>query len=197
MTGHNLEEGLFFTSPFVFTPESFKQNVISNSFPNADKNQVSDYILHTLYPDVLNGTYGYTDPIARASYIISEAMFSCNAQYLGAAFAKLGEPGGKVWSYLFAVPPALHGEDVAYTFYEGPATAVKNETLAVMMQSYFTNFVRAGDPNGEGLPAFGKYREPLDAGAGAIMEFGLKTTRMRADPLPRRRCDWWQHAWYA
>ncbi|PBP15781.1 acetylcholinesterase precursor [Diplocarpon rosae] len=154
LIGHNLDEGLFFTSPFVFSPETFKQNVVLSLFPHADQRNVSDYILHTLYPDDLSGQYGYRDPIARADYIISEALFSCNAQYLARAFSAEGRNAAH--SYLFNVPPALHGEDVPYTFFEGPAKAVKNETLARMMQSYFLNFAIAGDPNGEGLPPFGR-----------------------------------------
>ncbi|PBP16536.1 alpha/beta-hydrolase [Diplocarpon rosae] len=198
LIGHNLDEGLFFTSPFVFTPETFKQNIVLSLFPNADKHNVSDYILNTLYPDDLTGKYGYRDPIARADYIISEALFSCNAQYLARAFSADGRNAAH--SYLFNVPPALHGEDVPYTFFEGPAKAVKNETLARMMQSYFMNFAIGGDPNGEGLPAFGKYAEqtvPGSSAPGVVLELGLNYTTMRGDEVPVARCDWWQQALYA
>ncbi|EKD18586.1 uncharacterized protein L3040_005955 [Drepanopeziza brunnea f. sp. 'multigermtubi'] len=211
MTGHNLEEGLIFTSPFVFTPETFSQNVVDVSFPDADRTNASDYILNTLYPDVLDGSLGYTNPVSRGAAIVSEALFSCNAQYLSKAFSSLQKPGGeapgpgpgeggRVWSYLFSVPPALHGDDVMYTFYEGPAAAVKNDTLAVMMQRYFMNFVAGGDPNGEGLPAFGTYSSEGTAveagGVGMLMEFGLNRTEMRVDNLPAERCGWWQQALY-
>ncbi|CAL3968307.1 hypothetical protein PZA11_006736 [Diplocarpon coronariae] len=198
LIGHNLNEGLYFTSPFVFTPETFKENVVLSFFPNADKRNVSDYILNTLYPDDLSGKYGYRDPIARADYIISEALFSCNAQYLAQAFSAEGRNAAS--SYLFNVPPALHGEDVAYTFFEGPATAVKNETLARIMQSYFTNFAIGGDPNGPGLPQFGKYAEQTAPGGsanGAVLELGMNYTTMRASELPVERCNWWQKALYA
>ncbi|KAI9050326.1 hypothetical protein LZ554_005493 [Drepanopeziza brunnea f. sp. 'monogermtubi'] len=217
MTGHNLEEGLIFTSPFVFTPETFAQNVVDVSFPDADRTNASDYILNTLYPDVLDGSLGYNNPISRGAAIVSEALFSCNAQYLSKAFSSLQTPGGeapapgprptpgqgqgqggRVWSYLFSVPPALHGDDVMYTFYEGPAAAVKNDTLAVTMQRYFMNFVAGGDPNGEGLPAFGTYSsgEGTAGGVGMLMDFGLNRTEMRTDNLPAERCGWWQQALY-
>ena len=123
LVGHNADEGLYFTSPFILTNESFKQNVISVSFPDADKNNVTSYILDTLYPNVLDGTYGYNNSIARGAYIVSEAIFSCNAQYLERAFGLDNNAGGNgyrngkgkenAWGYRFSVPPALHGDDIS------------------------------------------------------------------------------------
>ncbi|CZT04799.1 related to cholinesterase [Rhynchosporium agropyri] len=207
LVGHNADEGLFFTSPFVFTDEIFKKNVIDVSFPNADKNNVTSYILDTLYPNVLDGTYGYNNSIARATYILSEALFSCNAQYLSRAFGlnndtdssedKDSDSSNDAYSYVFSVPPALHGEDVYYTFYEGPSPLVKNDTLALIMQSYFTNFIKGGDPNGEGLPNFRAYDEKTAKGEGVLMNLGQSSTVMIPDYLPRKRCGWWQQALYA
>ena len=140
--GHNVDEGLFFTSPFVFTEDTFRQNVITVSFPDSPIDGRQDYIANTLYPPVYDGTYGYTDPIIRGDFIVSEALFQCNAEYLARAF------GSSAWSYLFSVPPTLHGDDIPYTFYEGPAAAVKNSAVALIMQAYWTNFVMNGNPNG-------------------------------------------------
>lgn len=207
LVGHNADEGLYFTSPFILTNESFKQNVISVSFPDADKNNVTSYILDTLYPNVLDGTYGYNNSIARGAYIVSEAIFSCNAQYLERAFGLDNNAGGNgyrngkgkenAWGYRFSVPPALHGDDIYYTFYEGPAPAVKNDTLALIMQGYFMNFVRGGNPNGDGLPAFSRYGESTAAGKGVVMDLDLNSVRLRPDDLPLDRCSWWQQALYA
>lgn len=200
LIGHNADEGLYFTSPFILTPSTFTQNIISVSFPNADANNVTSYILNTLYPDVLDGTYGYTNEIARGALIVSEAIFECNALYLSRAFGldnrySNGKPN--TYSYLFSVPPALHGDDIYYTFYEGPTPSVKNDTLALIMQGYFTNFVREGDPNGDGLPEFESYGERTAAGEGVVMDLGLESARMRTDDLPLDRCGWWQQALYA
>ncbi|KAG4433939.1 hypothetical protein IFR05_010584 [Cadophora sp. M221] len=203
LVGHNADEGLHFTSPFILTNETFKQNVIDVSFPNADKNNVTSYILDTLYPNILDGSYGYNNSIARGARIVSEAIFSCNAQYFSRAFGlnvnASKYPNGKedTWGYLFSVPPALHGDDVYYTFYEGPAPAVKNDTLALIMQGYFTNFIMGGNPNGDGLPAFDSYDQKTAAGRGVVMDLDLNRTVMRSDDLPLHRCMWWQKALYA
>ncbi|KAH8799840.1 acetylcholinesterase precursor [Xylogone sp. PMI_703] len=187
LIGHNTDEGLLFTSPYVFTPETFKENVITVSFPAADVGGVTEYITDTLYPDVLDGTYGYTNEIARADLIVSESIFSCNANYLARAFA----PNG--YSYRFSVPPGLHGYDIEYTFYEGPAAAVKNDTLALIMQAYFTNFAKTGDPNGHGLPHFAKYGK---VGAGVVQNLNISSIGPVADELENNRCRWWQKALY-
>ncbi|KAK0112529.1 hypothetical protein ONS96_001765 [Cadophora gregata f. sp. sojae] len=212
LVGHNANEGLEFTSPFILTPLTFKQNIVSVSFPNADDRNVTSYILDTLYPDTLDGSHGYNSPIARGASIVSEALFSCNALYLSRAFGldggahhRTGRGNGRLkgkndaWSYRFSVPPALHGDDIHYTFYEGPTPTVKNDTLALIMQGYFTNFIRGGDPNGDGLPRFERYGESTAAGkdVGVVMDLELNGTRMREDDLPLDRCLWWQQALYA
>jgi len=95
------------------------------------------------------------------------------------------------YSYRFSVPPALHGDDIVYTFYEGPATAVQNDTLALIMQDYITNFVINGDPNGPNLttfPAYGTTQKVLD--------LNLTTIGVLDDNLANERCYWWQKALY-
>jgi len=185
MIGHNVDEGLFFTSPFVFTPQTFKQNVISVSFSDSEVHDTADYILNTLYPDDLSGTYGYTNEIARADWIVTEALFACNANYLARAF------GQNAFGYQFSVPPALHGDDIYYTFYEGPAATVKNDTLALAMQDYFTNFAITGNPNGAGLPSFPNYSE-----GGKLLDLNLTQISIIDDVLANERCYWWQKALY-
>ncbi|KAF8854312.1 alpha/beta-hydrolase [Acephala macrosclerotiorum] len=187
LIGHNDDEGLFFTSPFLpdGDEETFKKNVILVSFPDADATNASSYILNTLYPPVFDGSQGYTNEIARADYIVSEALFACNAEYLARAF------GTQAYAYDFSVPPALHGQDVPYTFYEGPSTAVLNGSLALIMQDYFTNFVINGSPNGAGLVNFPNY------GSGKLLlDFFTDAVTLVTDFLDNDRCTWWQKALY-
>lgn len=185
LIGHNVNEGVYFTSPFIETNETFEQNVVLVSFPNAVIDNTAQYITNTLYPPILNGTYNYTTPHARASAIVSEALFSCNANYLARAFRS------KAYGYLFSVPPALHGDDIVYTFYEGPAAAVKNDTLALTMQDYFTNFVISGNPNRAGLPYFSDYSQ-----GAKLLNFNQTEIGLVDDELANDRCYWWQKALY-
>lgn len=43
------------------------------------------------------------------------------------------------------------------TEHDRPAPTSKDEALSDMMRTYWTNFVKAGDPNGAGLPAWPAY----------------------------------------
>ncbi|KAN0096299.1 alpha/beta-hydrolase [Hyaloscypha variabilis] len=187
LIGHNVDEGLYFTSPFVFTEATFRQNIITVSFPDSEIDGRQDYIANTLYPPVYDGTYGYTDPVIRGDYIVSEALFQCNAEYLAQAF------GSSAWAYLFSVPPALHGDDIPYTFYEGPAAAVLNDTLALIMQAYWTNFVMNSNPNGAGLPNF-----PNFGATGQLLDLNQTFIVPIADDLAgsKARCNWWQKSLY-
>ncbi|WP_231923378.1 carboxylesterase/lipase family protein [Sphingobium cloacae] len=87
------------------------------------------------------------------------------------------------WSYHFAyVPPAQRGKvagaphcaDMGYTLGAAKASqGEENARLARMMQDYWTNFIRNGDPNGAGLPRWteykGAHRGPLLIGSKAAV----------------------------
>ncbi|TVY62853.1 Carboxylesterase patB [Lachnellula suecica] len=189
--GHNINEGIFFTSPFLVNASTFLQNIITVSFPNVGENSIGDYLTQTLYPPVFNGTYNYTDQVLRGALLVTEGLFACNANWLSRAF------GQNSHSYLFSVAPSLHGDDIPYTFYQSPNAAVRNGTLAVMMQEYWTNFVETGDPNGPGLPNFPTYyTSPDDSGGGNILNLNISSISVTGDYLANERCDWWQKALY-
>ncbi|TVY93397.1 Carboxylesterase [Lachnellula willkommii] len=190
--GHNINEGIYFTSPFIPTEATFDQNVILVSFPNTNASNTLNYITQVLYPPVFNGTYNYTNQIERAAAIVGEALFACNANYLDRAF------GQRAWSYEFSVPPSLHGDDVPYTFYQSPNSAVLNDTLAVEMQEYFTNFAITGDPNGVGLPDFPTYWSDGESGytGGKVLDLNVSSIGVIPDVLANPRCYWWQKALY-
>jgi hypothetical protein len=83
--------------------------------PTAD-NATLSYILDTLYPAVYDGTYPYTTIFECVSLLTAEIPFTCNARYVDLAC------GNETYSYYFTVPPGLHGEDIAYTFFNGDVT---------------------------------------------------------------------------
>jgi para-nitrobenzyl esterase len=78
--------------------------------------------------------------------------------------------GGKAFLYQFTqVPPgpeadtrrSFHAAEIPYVFgnLRNPAFAYADadRTLSEAMSSYWTNFAKAGDPNGKGLPAWNAY----------------------------------------
>ncbi|TKX25031.1 hypothetical protein C1H76_2741 [Elsinoe australis] len=190
LVGQNANEGLLFTSPFIQT-ETDLRNAIITALPTiaAFPDQLN-FILNDLYPPVFDGSQaqGYRDNIARSAAITAELAFICNTFYLDKAY------GNNTYSYLFAVPPALHGQDVPYSYYTGegaPTTSVIAPNVALALQEYITSFAQDGNPNEPGVPFFNLYGD--DAGVQVLNITGI--TEMR-DPAANRRCNYWQKALY-
>jgi carboxylesterase type B len=193
LIGHNSNESLLFTSPFV-TNETALRAYLEGALPAASDN-VLNYIENVLYPPVFNGTYSYTNEMTRLSLAIAESTFTCNTRYLDLAF------NNQTYSYYFNIPPGLHGEDVAYTFFNGDTSTPDegppvNATVATMFQSYISNFVVSGNPNGNDgkakLPYFSFYGE----GSVTLDIDSLGDGKTQKDELANGRCEWWQKALY-
>ncbi|TGO47940.1 hypothetical protein BCON_0257g00020 [Botryotinia convoluta] len=114
------------------------------------------YDIFALYPDQFDGKYGYTSEMLRAAVTSVESCFACNTRYLN------DKVGNKSYVYSFNVPPALHADDVAYTFYNGPGSVTWDGKpvfgdAALSLQDYILNFVTTGTPNGRRVPDFALY----------------------------------------
>lgn len=79
MLGHNADEGLLFTSPFVSNDTAYDA-YIRSAFPDVSPS-VADYIENELYPSPANSTL-YKDDIGRTALSISESTFACNTLYI-------------------------------------------------------------------------------------------------------------------
>ena len=189
MVGHNADEGLVFTSPDSRNSSGLSE-LLTQQFPSIHKN-VLDYIEDVLDPPVYNGSYGYTNSVERVAVAISELIFECNTDYLNLAFQN------QTYAYEFSVPPALHGDDVAYTFFtsSGNATvddqSVANVTVAMVMQDYFTSFAQCGAPKSPLGPKFMRY-----GAEGMLLNLGNNTIQPMRDPTNNPRCRFWQTAPY-
>ncbi len=180
MVGHNADEGPLFTPPNV-TTDAALMSYLNSAHPGIAPAVVS-YIVKTLYPGVYDGSQPYTSGLARTVLLVSESIFTCNTHYLDLAY------GNKTYAYEFSVPPAEHGYDVAYTFYNGVAGAeMVVQKVAQSMQQYITDFVQTGAPNGAGVPKFPMYGT-------SSMEQNLNVTGFSpmTDPTANPRCAWWQ-----
>ena len=180
-------QGFLFTSPWIRN-ENETQDVISGSIPASSEAQKA-LLNHTLYPPIFNkpSQFPYGSYLERATLIVSEVGFLCNGAYLARAF------GGKIYNYLFDVPPAFHGDDVAYTFFDGTDSKI-DANLALTFQEYLLNFVRRGDPNAKGLPRFEQYgpdSENWTLDIKSKASGGLKRTK---NPGANSRCDKWQES---
>lgn len=177
MVGHNADEGIGFTSPYVNSDTTFASYIGSHMSPSSATASNLAYIANTLYP-----ARAFTDQIARTSKAIAEMIFTCNTFYLDTAF------NNETYSYLFAVPPAYHGSDVAFTYYSGASVSLDPQVqVAVAMQKYFLNFARGGDPNGQGLATFEQF-----GSAANMLVFNTTGIVARVDDTANERCKWWQ-----
>lgn len=184
MVGHNAQEAPSFTPPYIETDADVKDWAKLN-FPGIS-DAVADYIAETLYPAVYDGSQTYSSPLERAIRIVSDSAFVCNTNYINTGFKN------QTWAYEFQVPPALHGQDISYTFYQGTGTNLSAALIAPVadvFQGYITNFAKNGNPNGPGLPYF-----PMQ-GANATMQ-GINATYVQpqTDDTVNARCAWWQKA---
>lgn len=189
MVGYNANEGLLFTSPYITNDTAFTA-YLQQAFPAAAP-AVIQYIANTLYPPIFNGSSPYRDQISRASLVAAEAFFTCNTLYLNLA------RNNNSYTYFFSVPPALHGQDIAYTFANGPGPANAtygplNVTVALALQNFITSFAEIGRPVGQqGIPYFNMY------GANAtVMNLNVTGISEIMDPTANARCLWWQKGLY-
>ncbi|KAJ6126554.1 hypothetical protein N7523_002166 [Penicillium sp. IBT 18751x] len=193
MVGHNADEGLVFTSPDARN-STWLATFLAQYYPNIRPN-VTEYVTNVLYPAKYDGSYGYTTPLERAAFLISELIFVCNTDYINRAYH------GHTYAYEFSIPPAVHGQDVLYTFYNNGSSAlsssleglsVSNVTVAEIMQEYFTSFVETGTPRSATGPTFPPHGE-----RGQLMNFGNTTVQPMRDTSNNPRCRFWQTAPYA
>lgn len=186
-------QGLSFTPPYIQNATDIQAQLTSvipsvKAYP-----EVLSYITETLYPPIFDGSQaqGYTNNLDRASALIAELIFTCNTFYFDKAY------GNKTYSYLFSVPPALHGFDVRYTFYNANTTSndvfsgVPNPAIALALQEYITNFAMTGTPNQPGVPHFDLYGKNA-----TVQNLNVTGITQLRDPVANERCNWWQKALY-
>ncbi|OAP64298.1 hypothetical protein AYL99_00270 [Fonsecaea erecta] len=184
LAGHNTNEGPLFSDPRLRT-NADEATWLRLSLPDISDSMV-DYLLNTLYPATYDGSMPYSTATERATLIVQEGFFTCNVNFLGKAY------GANVSEYQFAVPPALHGQDVPYTFFNGVVNGTGVvASVAQELQRYIIDFVQTGSANGTGVPVF-----PLYGPKSVETVLNVTGITHMTDPDANRRCAWWQTALY-
>ncbi|KAK1675025.1 Alpha/Beta hydrolase protein [Colletotrichum godetiae] len=148
MAGSNTNDGLFFGSFNIIDDAGYRE-WMSSILLGASADSI-DYMATDLYPPILNGSYGYTDHISRTALTMQDLLFRCNGLALARAL------NGTTHQYEFGVFPAMHAEDVAYTFSDDGAGMSSPET-AIALQRYMASFALSGNPHGHGVMEFPMY----------------------------------------
>lgn len=182
MVGHNANEAPTFSPPFVSDDASLK-SYITTIYPRVPVEFIDDLVTN-IYPAVYDGTYPYRNGLERTFLIVSEWIFTCSTNFINKAF------DNQTHAYEFQVPPAFHGQDVRYTFYEGQGDDLANGLVAAVAevhQAYITNFIQFGDPNGPGLYPF-----PIQDGNASLNAWNVTGVKIERDPTVNSRCLFWQ-----
>lgn len=162
---------------------------------------VLDYIENDLYlPPVstFNTTsqelgYTYNSTTERLASVISDFAVDCNVVALADAMGV-----NQTYTYLFAENAGLHGEDVAFTFYDdGPTpdpeyVGLINTTIAITLQDWIIGFVAARNPNVQGISPVPVYGDNQNMAVLSHELLGQSVT----DTANTTRCAFWNKALY-
>ncbi len=90
------------------------------------------------------------------------------------------------------MPPALHGDDVPYTFYNGPNSSAVPQSIAEALQKYIVTFTATGVPSSENLPVFPQWGTDKN-----LLDLNVTGIKVVKDDTANSRCAWWQKALYS
>ncbi|KAF4627564.1 hypothetical protein G7Y89_g10586 [Cudoniella acicularis] len=190
MVGFTNQEGFTIAPATINSSETFSAYLTDYLVPGLTPAAYST-VINDLYPPIFDGSFGYTGQYRRAVELVTDFAFKCPAQEFVRSSASPG------YGYDFDVFPATHGQDIAYTFFNGENSdaldfgfGTYNGTLAKMMQGYFTSFAATGNPNAAnektGAALFEKYA------GGNVMNLTNVGIEVIPDPTLNKRCAFWQ-----
>jgi para-nitrobenzyl esterase len=180
LTGYNRDEGRGVTLGQASTPAAFEQAVRAGFGPFADR-------VLALYPHA-------TDAEATASAaLLPRDMVTTTLAAWAQARARVS--GQRLYVYLFEHPypgpeaaqfGTFHTAEVPYLFgvldQQGRPFTDDDRRISDRVQAYWLKFMRSGDPNGQGLPAWPAARD----GALEVMRLGDRFAAEPAASTPER-----------
>jgi carboxylesterase type B len=182
VVAHNLNEGLLFADPRVSDQAGFTAFLagLAPLVPTAKINTLADQI----YPPDFSGAYPYRNQVERTTLAVGEGLLSCVAFGVNLAYKNQSR------SYQFAMFPGVHGEDIAYTFFNGEGIGgfgiPINASVATTMQNWFVDFAMLGAGSGSTITQVPVYTS--QANVANVTSSGFPTVK---DPAANQRCRYW------
>lgn len=147
-------------------------------FPNASKSLIQK--LNELYP---KGNSSQGEWLRNINFY-GDIVFTCNGQILAEAYKK-------AYRYAFEIAPAIHADDLAYTFYNGPGydPKVKSDWAANVLQEWITDYTTYRKPGCGGTsPCFWKYGSDANT-----LSLNLTEVKIIKDPWDNEKCKFLQN----
>ncbi|KAL7931937.1 Alpha/Beta hydrolase protein [Trichoderma chlorosporum] len=180
LSSHTAYEGVLFTDPRTIGNETALEQRLQATYPSIPEKDL-DYVLKTLYPAVYDGSQPYTSSLDRNILMTNEMFFATAHQALLQATI---HHGTEVHALEFSVPPAIHGSDIPYTFYDGGEGV--DPHVASIMQHAIAGFAKCGEPDAGPLGfAFPRYGQTA-----TTVNLNINPSVVISDPTWNNRTQW-------
>jgi para-nitrobenzyl esterase len=184
--GSNTDEGTLFTSAMITTEEQYDA-ALDAQFPGGRAE------IKALYP--LDKFKDAKPNPAQAALVrvIGDSRLVCSTTD-SARLAAAHSPSVYTYNFDIAVDPSLsptflgatHGAELVYVFQTSSRFNEDQTATSNLIQQYWTNFARTGDPNGKTDPVWPTF----DADADRRLNFAVKASAV-VDNFRKPECDFW------
>ena len=171
-------QGRFFTNQNATTDDDFDSS-LQQLLPSASS-AVQSYIINQLYPPVYNGSQPYMTPLERLTLFTGDILVDSFVHALERAYNNTG-----IHNYIFSISPAIHAQDLAYTYYPEIPKAPTYVPIALDLQQYLAQFILTGNPNREGLVPF-----PAYGNGKAVLNLTTEGVKMTVETVANNRNDY-------
>ena len=185
IAGNNQNEARFLGNQTIETNADFDNWVYVN-FPSA-ATAVQQQIINQIYPPIYDGSLPYTTPQQRSDLAVKEYLITCQTVSIAKAYRN------QTHNYIFGIAPAIHAQDLAYTYYPNGVTPGFYPKVATTLQKYLVNFVLTGNPNKDEM---GLAPWPLFGQRAAAINFTETGVSQTISDSANSRCAFWNRADY-